>query len=206
MPVFTIVAGPNGAGKSSYSDIYAHGASIHDADKHKVALQMLHPGLEISDEYLYDHLAECYQNFEKHGLLHRQDMLVETNLREEYLIERALHMRSVGYQVNMLFVALESIEKSKERVDQRIAGKGHRVGVLAITENFEKGLINLKKHIRVFDNFMLVTPDLLQVGSSILPPQIVLRIKAGKVTYFKPFREAWANQLAQELIICASSE
>ena len=204
MPVFTIVAGPNGAGKSSYSDIYANGAVIHDADKHKVALQNLHPGLDISDEYLYSHLAECYQTFEGHALLQFNSMLVETNLRDDYLIGRAHYMRSLGYTINMIFVALENTIISKERVKQRVDGNGHRVGVFAIEENFRMGLINLKKHVGLFDNFILATPDLREIGASIQPPKPILRLSAGHIIYYRRYREVWANELAEELIALAT--
>jgi predicted ABC-type ATPase len=204
MPEYTIVAGPNGAGKSSFSEIYANGVNVHDADKYKVAFQKLYPGVDIDYEVLHDHLAERYRIFESTELWQRNSMLVESNLRDEYLIGRALFMRSQGYKLNLIFVALENTIIAKERVMQRVEDNGHYVGVFAIEENFINGLINLKKHIGIFDNFMLVTPNLQQVSGIYQPPTPILNISSNRVVYYLPYHQQWANDLAVELMHLAT--
>lgn len=200
MPEFTIVAGPNGAGKSSFSHLYApQDAKIHDADKHKVEFNVKYAGLGLSDDALDNYLADRYDDFEAEELTANRSMLVETNLRVEYLIGRALFMRSKGYTINMMFIALENSVISKERVDARVRDKGHSVDAETIDENFKYGLINLKKNLILFDNFMLVTPNLKMVEHDFHIPTPLLTLKKRIVTLREKYDESWANELVDEL-------
>lgn len=201
MPEFTIVAGPNGAGKSSFSHLYAPlGVKVHDADKHKVEFNSKYADLDLSDEALENYLADRYDEFEAEELAGNRSMLVETNLRIEYLIGRALFLRTRGYVINMMFIALENAIISKERVDARVRDKGHSVDAKTIDENFEHGLINMKKNLPLFDNFMLITPNLKMVEQDFHLPTPLLTLRKGVVTLREVYDEPWANELVDELI------
>ena len=203
---YTLVAGPNGAGKSSFSHLYAaNGSKVHDADKYKVEFKQKYADLNLDDDALGNYLAGKYEEFEAAELAANRSMLVETNLRVEYLIDRGRFLRTKGFILNMIFIALENSIISKERVDARIKDHGHAVDAQTIDENFQHGLINMKRNIKLFDNFMLVTPNLRNIKFDPHIPTPLLRLKGNMVIYREKYDETWANELVEELIQLAKS-
>ena len=93
MPDYTIVAGPNGAGKSTYSGQLSElGALIFDADKIKAIKEKEYP--DIPDESIQTMLTVEYWEIEEHAVTKGANLTVESNLQNNFLIERASHLKS----------------------------------------------------------------------------------------------------------------
>ena len=174
MPEFLIIAGPNGAGKSSFSQLLSKkDAIIFDPDKEKLKIERQYP--DISDEAVEEELTRIYNHFEIRAVGGQLNFTVETNLRNDFLAERAKIFRDNGYETNLIFLSLPFIGDSIDRVDLRVKEKGHFVSIDSIRYNFEHSFQNFKKLAPQFDKVMLmdggigktkiITPAVLAVYS-----------------------------------------
>lgn len=201
MPEFTIVAGPNGAGKSSFSHLYADiGTIIYDPDKFSAFLQKKFATVNLPQQTIDEHVSAEYERLETDALATNQSLLVETNLRTDYLIQRGLHLRKHGYLINFIFVALKDITVSTERVNARVEDKGHWVNPEALEQNFIHGLKNFKDHVNTFDRVMIITPDIKKIDTDFHIPTPLLTINLGTITLHEEYDEPWANELVSEII------
>lgn len=142
MQQFTVIAGPNGAGKSTFSARMSKAnALIFDPDLEKYKIERQYP--DISDEAIEAALTRKYNNFELKAISAKKHLTVETNLRNEFLAERAALFKEIGYQTRLVFMLLPDVASSMDRVNLRVKQKGHFVDVESIRLNFEKSLENL---------------------------------------------------------------
>jgi predicted ABC-type ATPase len=155
MPEFLIIAGPNGAGKSSFSQLLSKkDAIIFDPDKEKLTIERQYP--DINDDAVEEELTRVYNNFELRAAGSQLNFTVETNLRNNFLAERAKIFRDNGYETNLIFLNLPFISDSIDRVDLRVKEKGHFVSIESIRYNFEHSFQNFKKVAPQFDKVMLM--------------------------------------------------
>ncbi|MBB6498181.1 hypothetical protein [Pedobacter cryoconitis] len=67
----------------------------------------------------------------------------------------ALEFRENGYEIHLIFMGLNSIEESIERVLFRVQTGGHKVSEISIRYNYKYGFENLYKYFREFDSVIL---------------------------------------------------
>jgi predicted ABC-type ATPase len=85
---FTVIGGPNGAGKSTFSTHMSRpGTLVFDPDFYKKTIEKQFP--DISDEAIEEAVTAKYETFELNALGRQKHLTVETNLRNEFLVERA---------------------------------------------------------------------------------------------------------------------
>lgn len=192
-----VIAGPNGAGKSTFSDRLSHpDAIIFDPDKEKKIIERAYP--DISDEALENAVTQRYQNEEFRALSAQKNLTVETNLRNEYLAERAEYFKTKGYRTKMIFMLLPTLGASMDRVNQRVSLKGHFVDQESIRYNFEKSKENLLKVAKRFDEVML-TCAAFDYGIKSIPEPLLL-ISEGKVEIQSPHIPNWASPIVNDTI------
>jgi len=92
---------------------------------------------------------------------------------------------------------LPDIETSTERVNLRVAQKGHFIDAESIRYNFEQGLIILKDHFKKFHNLTLLTSE-LKDGAYVLKQLIV--IKRNKISFIDPNAPLWSKPIIDELL------
>ncbi len=128
-PLFLIVAGPNGSGKSS---IYK-GASIEETGR---TVWIINPdlltlrirnveGLALDDANLA--AVKRIEAWLDASIEAHQSVGVETVLstpKYRRLVEKA---KKLGFEVGLIFVALDSVERNIERVALRVKKGGHNV-------------------------------------------------------------------------------
>jgi predicted ABC-type ATPase len=53
-----------------------------------------------------------------------------------------------GYQVELMFLQLPTVDMAVQRVQKRVAHGGHNIPESDIRRRFDRGLVNVEKHYR----------------------------------------------------------
>lgn len=190
MPEYTVIAGPNGAGKSTFSDLLANPKTlIFDPDSERANIERNYP--DISDEEVGDELTRVYNTYELRAVGIHQDLTVETNQRNTFLSERAIHFKKQGYQTNLIFLLLKDIDHSFKRVNIRVAQKGHFVDQESVRYNYKESLLNLYKVAGQFDNILLMDGSIKEKQG---PPLLLATFKDKSLVYRNEEMPEWAIQ------------
>jgi predicted ABC-type ATPase len=155
-PQLTIVGGPNGAGKSTYSGgLSPLGAFVFDADiiTARVAAR-LPPDVPV--ESIYFAVQSVFLDFVKEAIEKKQHFTIETNFRDNELLDTIARFKQNGYDTSMIYLTLNDVEHSIDRVKQRVSTGGHFVDENSIRYNFEEGLKNLEYFSDRFDNLNII--------------------------------------------------
>lgn len=161
-----IIAGPNGAGKSSHARI------------------TLLPDFLKSNEFVNaDEIAKILspKNPEKPAveagrlMLKRLDFLLEegTDFAFETTLSARIYLNLIkrskphGYKINLIFLALQSPELAKIRVQNRVSKGGHNIEDSVIERRFHGGLNNLKDYLSLVDTASIYEssgPELVEIA------------------------------------------
>lgn len=196
MPEYTVIAGPNGAGKSTYSnDLSSLDSVIFDADKVKAIKEKQYP--DLPDQSIAMMIDSAYWEAEEIALKEKRDLTVESNLRNDFLVNRSIAFKDKGYTTNLIYMLLPNIETSMDRVNLRVAQRGHFVDQESIKYNFENGLLTLIQHFKKFDNLRVINTS-LYIGR----PQIktLLILERSNIVYVNPAAPSWAKPVLDEII------
>jgi predicted ABC-type ATPase len=141
VPVCRIIAGPNGAGKTTFALKYlpevAPGSAFVNADLIAVGLSPLAPERQlVAASRLV--LRQIHQHVEE-----RHDFAFETTLSGLGYLRLVRRMQAAGWRVELLYLALPSVELSRLRVAERVAHGGHSIPDAEITRRFPRSLRNL---------------------------------------------------------------
>lgn len=150
-PQLLFVAGPNGAGKSTFSKAFSNpGAIIFDVDIVSFRIEAKSPGMP--KKQVYQVATQEFFNQATDAVRRRQDFTLETSFRDEPLLDIVARFKQFGYTTNMIYLALENIEKSATRVKERVLNGGHYVDQENILLNYRDGLQHLERFADHFDN------------------------------------------------------
>jgi predicted ABC-type ATPase len=141
MPTCWIIAGPNGAGKTTFALEYlpkvVSCTNFINADLIAAGLSPLAPERElIAASRIF--LGEI----EEH-IASREDFAFETTLAGRTYLRLIERMQKDGWQVELIYLALPSVEMSKLRVAERVAHGGHNIPQQDIERRFPRSLHNL---------------------------------------------------------------
>lgn len=166
MPTLYIIAGSNGAGKSSTGpgllpEMVIAKHPPFDGDKLKSVKQLeFRPQVNgswkeagrLADEYVYEEFERQY----KYAIGHCEDFVYEGHFTEDESWELITTFKNKGYVIVMLFMGLNSVEVSKDRVFTRAKKGGHQVPEYEIEKNFYGNLYKLNKHFELFDRLIIL--------------------------------------------------
>jgi predicted ABC-type ATPase len=191
-PVLFIVAGPNGSGKSLFSkELTVSDLEVFDGDKHMTALVKKYP--EAGSEALWSFINENVFEAEKQKAIEsRLNYAFETNFSSADPMKTAQEFKKAGYQIHLLFMGLNSLEESMQRVAYRVSKGGHRVSEESIRYNYEFGYKNLYQYVTEFDSITLFDNGIASIQEPVIPQQI-LYIEKGKVYLSKRDYPAWVE-------------
>ena len=151
-PQLLIVGGPNGAGKSSYSGgLSPKGAFVFDADIITARVKARLPA-DVPVESIYFAVQSVFLDFVEEAIKKKQHFTIETNFRDNQLMDTIARFKQNGYDTSMIYLTLNEVEHSIDRVKQRVSTGGHFVDEGSIRYNFEEGLKNLEFFSGRFDN------------------------------------------------------
>ncbi|MFL5744290.1 MAG: zeta toxin family protein [Niastella sp.] len=126
-PVLFIVAEPNGSGKSLFSKkLTTSELEVFDGDKHMAALIKKYP--ETGSEALWSFINEnIFESQKREVLASRVNYAFETNFSSPDPMKTAREFKNVGYDIHLMFMGLNSLEESMQRVVHRVTKGGHNV-------------------------------------------------------------------------------
>jgi predicted ABC-type ATPase len=141
MPICWIIAGPNGAGKTTfaleYLPIVARCLRLANADLIAAGLSPLAPERELlaASRLFLNEIEACIRQ--------REDFAFETTLAGRAYLKLIARLRAEGWRVELVYLALPSVELSRFRVAERVAHGGHNIPATDIERRFPRSLANL---------------------------------------------------------------
>lgn len=165
MPRCWIIAGPNGAGKTTFALDYlpkvANCKNFVNADLIAGGLSPFAPERElISAGKLFIREINQY-------VVQREDFAFETTLAGRSYLRLIEQLQKDGWFVELIYLALPSVEMAKLRVAERVAHGGHNIPEDDIERRFPRSLRNLLNHFSVLVDSTLCfmnsgdTPELI---------------------------------------------
>lgn len=141
MPTCWIIAGPNGAGKTTFALEYlpkvAGCTNFINADLIAAGLSPLAPERELFAA------SRIFLNEIEAHIAQREDFAFETTLAGRSYLRLIERLRNDGWLVELIYLALPSVEMSKLRVAERVAHGGHNIPPRDIERRFPRSLNNL---------------------------------------------------------------
>lgn len=149
MKTLGVLAGPNGAGKSTYAELLFKSKFLPTLpinldvleqfiDESKIPYDMLRYGVEKEKQ-----LEKLFYEYAYKAIKNKKDFSYENNLSYPQQLHPIKPFADAGYHIKIVYICLDNIEHSKERVSKRISEGGHRVNDDKLIENFNRGLANL---------------------------------------------------------------
>lgn len=140
-PTCWIIAGPNGAGKTTFALSYlptaANCRNFVNADLIAAGLSPLAPETELLAA------SRIFLREIENRIQARQDFAFETTLAGRSYLKLIQRLRSEGWRVELIYLALPSVEMSRLRVAERVAHGGHNIPLEDIERRFPRSLRNL---------------------------------------------------------------
>lgn len=179
-----LLAGGDGAGKSTFyqTRLQPLGLPFVNAD---IIARELYP--DSPEEHSYD-AARIAEEI-RYGLLREgRSFCFETVFSHPSKIDFVAHAKTLGYQVILVFIHLESAELNKARISQRLESGGHHVP----DEKVDQRIPRLLKHIKT------VIPlcnqvHILDNSSTRNPFKPVMVIRDGKIEVQQSTVPEWAE-------------
>jgi predicted ABC-type ATPase len=141
MPTCWIIAGPNGAGKTTFALEYLPTLTpcrrFINADLIAAGLSPLAPEQQLmaaSRLFLLEIEDSIHAN---------QDFAFETTLAGRTYLKLVDRLKSAGWRIELIYLALPDAELSRMRVAERVKHGGHNIPDADIARRFPRSLYNL---------------------------------------------------------------
>lgn len=121
-----------------------------------------------------------------------QSFAVETTLADNGPLETMRAARAIGFEVHLIFVALDTPERNIQRVRERVVQGGHDVSDEDIRRRYQRSFANLLAAVRVAHRSSLF-------DNSGPAHRIVLQASGGRVTWRADNPPAWISSLHLQL-------
>ena len=173
VPRLFIVAGPNGSGKSLFSKALTESDfEVFDGDKHMTDLVKQFPetGSEALWSFINDHI---FQEQKQKAISSNLNYAFETNFSAIDPMATAYEFKKAGYEIHLIFMGLNSLEESIQRVAYRVKLGGHKVTEESIRYNYENGFKNLYKYFKSFNSVTLFDNAIADTEEAAIPVEIL---------------------------------
>lgn len=185
-PIYTIVAGPNGAGKSTLTQSGRfEGAAIVDPDD---LARRMNP--DNPEQATYQAGKEALRMIDN-NIETGRDFVQETTLAGTNPIRTAERAIAAGFGVELHFVGLNNVQKSHDRVADRVAQGGHDIPAADIERRYEKTFENAAELAKIADRTVLYD------NSSPDAEHAVVYERDDRIERLAPDAPAWAGSLAE---------
>jgi predicted ABC-type ATPase len=176
-PSLLVIAGCNGSGKSTFA-IPLAGKKYDPFDYDVCKANHYHDIPEFSHrEEMADNRAWAeFENKIELALKSKSNFCYETNFNHTPMHWPNL-FQSHGYDLRMVFLALNSIEEAKKRVQIRVQNGGHYVSEREIEDRYRAGFLNLQGNLGQFKSVDVF--DSSDYGSG---PRYVLSVSKGNLS------------------------
>jgi Uncharacterized protein conserved in bacteria len=196
-PSLFIVAGPNGSGKSLFSkELTNTDFGVFDGDKHMAALKNKYP--ETGSEALWSFINEnVFQEQKQIAIKALSNYAFETNFSSDNPMKTAREFKKAGYETHLIFMGLDTLEESIQRVAYRVRKGGHKVSEESIRFNYEFGYKNLYKYVTEFDFVTLFNNAIAHTEEPTIPQEI-LYISKGRLHMKIVSYPSWVNPIIEK--------
>jgi predicted ABC-type ATPase len=141
MPTCWIIAGPNGAGKTTFAMEYlpqmAACSRFINADLIAAGLSPLAPERELLAA------SRLFLSEIDAAIGEREDFAFETTLAGRSYLKLVRRLRAEGWRVELIYLALPSLQMSKLRVAERVRHGGHDIPATDLERRFGRSVSNL---------------------------------------------------------------
>lgn len=133
-----IIAGPNGAGKTTFARILL--APLKDSIRF-INADYIAAGLSPFDPDLVAVRAGKIMLEEVDGCFKRgENFAIETTLSGKGYLKHIKRWREAGYRVRLIFLSINDVNISINRVAKRVSQGGHNIPIPVIERRFKTGL------------------------------------------------------------------
>lgn len=140
MPTCWIIAGPNGAGKTTFALDFLPSVDCQhfiNADSIAAGLNPINPEAESYNA------SRIYLSEIRSAIRVGHDFAFETTLSGRSYLSLIKSLKASNWRVELVYLALPSVEYSHERVKERVLAGGHSIPAADIERRFPKSLRNL---------------------------------------------------------------
>ncbi len=175
-PSLLVIAGCNGSGKSSFSNVLTPENVIpFDYDYHYLKIYNSLMEFDLRDRMAHNSAWDLFNNSIEAAISSKNYFCYETNFNSSPL-HWPNKFKEHGYEINMIYFCLESVDQAIERVTIRVENGGHHVPSKEIQKRFYDGYKNLNKYYPEFDNIHLLNSSFYNEE-----PHYILSISNGVV-------------------------
>lgn len=187
-PVCWVIAGPNGAGKTTFAlrflPTVAGCQRFINADLIAAGLSPLAPQQHLLAA------SRIFLNEIESAVRARQDFAFETTLAGRGHLSLLHRLRAEGWRIELIYLALPSVEMSRLRVAERVAHGGHSIPEADIVRRFPRSLRNV---LQVFPSAADRTRCFM---NGVADPEPVFEEEAGQRTIHHAAHYEWLSQRA----------
>ena len=185
-----LLAGGNGAGKSTFyrTQLKPLGLPFVNAD---ILAKQLYP--EQPEAHSYE-AAKIAERIRKQMLQEGRSFCYETVFSHPSKIDFIAQAKSMGYEIILVFIHLESALLNQARVSQRVSEGGHHVPNDKVNSRIPRVLQNIKEALPLCDRCYFLDNSRLDN-----PFQQVVEIDNGQVMFKASSVPGWAKSLLGNL-------
>lgn len=188
LPVLHIFGGPNGSGKSTLFARFQETAKQPLEQVNGDVLQQQYPQLSGFE------VAAITSARIRELLAARVSFSMESNLATVDNYKLINGAKAAGYQVELVYVSLDSVQECRFRVQQRVREGGHDVPSAIIEQRYHQSLSLLKQQYLSFDHIRLVDNTDRAIGY-----QTAALIEKGKVREVPAAPASWAAGVVRHI-------
>lgn len=150
-PRLFVIAGCNGSGKSSFANaITPDSVTSFDYDKEFLKIYNSMRDSELRTKIAHHQTRILLEESVENAIRNELDFCYETNFNSTPMFWPD-KFKAAGFELNLFFFCLDTIEKAKIRVRIRVENGGHFVPDFQIEERFKLGYKHLNEHFSQFD-------------------------------------------------------
>ncbi len=190
-PTLTIIAGPNGSGKSTFTRATQEALRVPVIDPDQEA-RLFRPDAPEAAAIVGGRQAikraRAY-------VANNESFAAETTLSGNTYLRIMAEVKQKGWQVNLIYIGIDNVQTSVERVAQRVAQGGHNVPEEDIRRRYARSLANLPAALQQADHSLIFD------NSTIKGHRQILTIENRRVTQKAPELPEWIKTvLPQEIL------
>jgi len=175
-PILLVIAGCNGSGKSSFSKLLFPGDFLpFDYDFHFLSFYNNLGDSDIRETIAHNMAFNELENQIRSTISEKTNFCYETNFNSTPLYWPKIFKEN-GFELNLIYLCLNSIEEAKKRVEIRVMNGGHFVAENEIEQRYFDGYANLNSNFKFFDNV-----DLFDTSEFLGLPKHCISINKGKI-------------------------
>lgn len=148
VPQLVIIAGPNGSGKSTLTKKIKSDLKLPVIDPDAEAKKINPSAPETAAVAAGRQAIQLGRNYIKN----KQSFAVETTLSGNTYLNMMRRANQEGYEINLIFIGINTVDTNIERVNERVANGGHNVPEEDIRRRYERSMENLPVALDLADN------------------------------------------------------